>query len=364
MRQVDEANSEFSQQLGRIEVMVPGVLSTSEACDAMTASLIKMGLLEREEQPAYTRLAGGVSSDIWQVTTRQTTFCIKRALSKLRVKAEWFAPIERGQFEVAWLRIAADIAPNAVPKVLGVDHEAGFFAMEYLEPSSYLNWKEQLRDGAVDVRTAQSVGRLLGSIHASTAGRRDVSESFQTGQIFESIRLEPYLRATARNHPDLETRLHALADLTASPERALALVHGDISPKNILVGPQGPVFLDAECAWYGDPAFDVAFCLKHLLLKCLWRPSKGAMFLTSFSALWSAYERSIDWETTSAMEARVAALLPGLFLARVDGKSPVEYITNDADKDRVQRVARRLIAEPPLYVDEIRAAWAKELGLE
>jgi aminoglycoside phosphotransferase (APT) family kinase protein len=339
------------------------VSTSSEARHALSASLIRMGLIEREEQPTYTRLAGGVSSDIWQVTTRQTTFCIKRALSRLRVKAEWFAPIERGRFEVAWFRVAGNIVPNAVPKVLGVDPEAGFFAMEYLDPSSYANWKEQLRDGQVNVNTAQSVGQLLGSIHASTAGRRDVSESFQTGEIFDSIRLEPYLRATARKHPDLEARLHALADLTASPQCALALVHGDISPKNILVGPQGPVFLDAECAWYGDPAFDVAFCLNHLLLKCLWRPRKGAVLLTSFSTLWNAYERTVDWEETSAMEARVAALLPALFLARVDGKSPVEYITTDADKDRVRRVARRLIAEPPRYVDEIRTAWTKELGL-
>ena len=108
-----------------------------------------------------------------------------------------------------------------------------------------------------------------------------------------------------------------------------ALVHGDVSPKNILRGPDGPVFLDAECAWWGDPAFDLAFCLNHLLLKCLWTPSAAAGFLACFDALGAAYLARVAWEPPHALEARAARLLPGLFLARVDGKSPVEYITTE-----------------------------------
>jgi Ser/Thr protein kinase RdoA (MazF antagonist) len=94
---------------------------------------------------------------------------------------------------------------------------------------------------------------------------------FATDAIFHAIRLEPYLLATARAHPDRAAALEKLAKTTARTK--LTLVHGDVSPKNILIGPQGPVFIDAECAWFGDPAFDLAFCLNHLLLKCLWVPS-------------------------------------------------------------------------------------------
>ncbi len=139
-------------------------------------------------------------------------------------------------------------------------------------------------------------------------------------------------------------------------------MHGDVSPKNILVGPAGPVFLDAECAWWGDPAFDLAFCLNHLLLKCLWTPRARDGFLACFDAMADTYRAGVRWEAADALDARAAHLLPGLFLARVDGKSPVEYITTDADKDRVRRVARALLIAPPARLDVIRQAWARELA--
>jgi hypothetical protein len=122
------------------------------------------------------------------------------------------------------------------------------------------------------------------------------------------------------------------------------------------------VFLDAECAWYGDPAFDLAFCLNHMLLKCLWTPRAAAGFLASFDALAESYLSRVAWEPRAEIEARAARLLPGLFLARVDGKSPVEYLTDTADKGRVRRVARPMIANAPRTLAAIRAAWAKEIG--
>ena len=139
-------------------------------------------------------------------------------------------------------------------------------------------------------------------------------------------------------------------------------MHGDVSPKNILRGPDGPVFLDAECAWWGDPAFDLAFCLNHLLLKCLWTPAATPGFLACFDALAAAYLAGVTWEPPAALEARAAHLLPGLFLARVDGKSPVEYITAEPDKDRVRRVAARCLPHPVETLGDVRQAWTKELA--
>ncbi|WP_369021517.1 hypothetical protein [Verminephrobacter aporrectodeae] len=136
-----------------------------------------------------------------------------------------------------------------------------------------------------------------------------------------------------------------------------------MSPKNILRGPQGPVFLDAECAWYGDPAFDLAFCLNHMLLKCLWRPAHAAAFLACFDALAAAYLDGVDWEPRTCIEERSARLLPGLFLARVDGKSPVEYVTQAAQKQQVRALAVPLLQTPPQRLAQVRAAWAKEIGL-
>ena len=318
-----------------------------------------MDLIADDEYPCFTALPGGVSSDIWRVELRAGPACIKRALARLRVAGEWRAPIERGRFEVAWIETVAAIEPTAVPPILGQDAEAGLFVMAYLDPAEYPLWKAQLRGGIADGATAAAVGARLARIHAATAGDAAVAARFDTLHIFHPIRLEPYLLATARAHPDRARGLRGLAERTARTQRAL--VHGDVSPKNILIGPKGPVFLDSECAWYGDPAFDLAFCLNHLLLKCLWNPAARDGFLSCFNALAGAYLGTVDWEAGSELEARAATLLPALLLARVDGKSPVEYLTEEADKARVRRAARALLEAPVSRLADVRAAWHDEL---
>ena len=140
------------------------------------------------------------------------------------------------------------------------------------------------------------------------------------------------------------------------------MIHGDVSPKNILLGPDGPVFLDAECACMGDPAFDLAFCLNHLLLKCLWNPAAADKFAACFEALTDAYLAEVDWESAESLEARAASLLPALLLARVDGKSPAEYITTDAQRSHVRRCAHPLIESPPAHLKDVLAAWKKEIA--
>ena len=324
------------------------------------AALRRMGLVGPGLQPAMTPLAGGVSSDIWRVDLPIGPVCVKRALPRLKVAAVWEAPVVRNRYEWAWMQEAGRIAPGSVPPLVAHDPEAGCFAMAFLDPAAHPLWKAQLRDGKASETTARAVARRLVAIHNATAGRGDIRARFDTGDIFHAIRLEPYLVATAARHPDLATPLHALVARTADTRRTL--VHGDVSPKNILVGPDGPIFLDAECAWYGDPAFDLAFCLNHLLLKCLWTPPVTAGFLRAFDALAETYLAGVRWEPRADLDERAAHLLPGLFLARIDGKSPVEYVTADADRERVRRTARPLILEPPSTLGTVRAAWAATLN--
>jgi aminoglycoside phosphotransferase (APT) family kinase protein len=307
------------------------------------------------------RLTGGVSSDIWRIDLPDRSICVKRALATLRVAAEWHAPVERNRYEAAWMQRANAAVPGAAPALLGQDEFSGALAMEFLAPADHPLWKTQLRDGNADPAFAAHVATSLARIHAATSADPAIAAAFPTDAIFFDIRLEPYLLATARAHPDLAPQLAALVADTQRNKRAL--VHGDVSPKNILAGPRGPVFLDAECAWWGDPAFDVAFCLNHLLLKCLWTPSATSGFLACFDALVRAYVAGVTWEPPADLEARAARLLPGLFLARVDGKSPVEYVTEAADKDRVRRTSRALLRDPPDRLAAVRQAWSKELGL-
>ena len=286
-----------------------------------------------------------MSSEIWKAGN----VCVKRALPRLRVAQVWEAPVERNRYERMWLEAAAAAAPGAAPRVLAADDDAGLFAMEYL---AYPVWKELLRKGNADAAFAAKVGRALAAIHSATAGKPDFARRFATDAIFHAIRLEPYLVFTSKKYPGLRKRLDFLVERTANTRACL--VHGDVSPKNILVGAKGPVFLDAECAWYGDPAFDLAFCLNHLLLKCLWVPKAKPAFLDCFDALSRSYLEGVSFPE---VEQRTASLLPALLLARVDGKSPVEYLREE-DRSAVRNFARARIASSST-LREIREAWQR-----
>ena len=318
--------------------------------------LERSGLVAAGESPDVDQLPGGVSSDIWLVRPRQgRAFCLKKALPRLRVAAEWRADPRRNSTEVAWLGRVAHVNPDAVPKILASDATLGVFAMEFLPPSEFEPWKARLARGEVSIETAAEVGRQLAAIQAWFARQPASPLDFDTGPAFHALRLEPYLLATARVHRDLAPTLESLAERTATTK--LTVVHGDVSPKNILLGPRGPVFLDAECAWFGDPAFDLAFCLNHLLLKTVWVPSAASLLMESFDALSRAYLAGVDWEPPAGLEGRTATLLPALLLARIDGKSPVEYLTDDASKEKVRRKARAMLKDPRKNVDDVKAGW-------
>lgn len=336
-------------------------VSSSTAADTRLAQfLYAHGLASRDTPMRWTSLAGGVSSDIWRVDLPDKSLCVKCALPKLKVARDWHAPISRNAYEWAWINFASQQLPNSVPKPLAHDPDLGAFAMEFLDGDTYPIWKAQLLAGIVHTPTARQVAMTLGALHAASTVDLSIAAAFQTDDIFYPIRLEPYLIATGESHPDLAPALRTLAERTLGTH--IALVHGDVSPKNILVGPLSPVFLDAECAWFGDPAFDVAFCLNHFLLKCLPQPNHIDALLRCFSLFIGTYRSQITWESPDDLERRAAALLPALLLGRVDGKSPVEYVTKDQEKELVRRVARPLIATPPTRLQDVAQAWRTALS--
>jgi 5-methylthioribose kinase len=315
-------------------------------------ALTGMGLFRVGEQLTLERLAGGVSCDVYKVKSqRRPPIVVKRALPKLRVAEDWRAPPERAMTEVAWLNLVADIKSHWVPKVLGEDRRRHLFAMEFLAPESFPLWKAELAAGRIDAPFAATVGAALATIHAATAGRNEVADSFANDAQFFALRLEPYLLFTASRHPDLAGAIEQAT--TEIAKSRIALMQGDISPKNILCGPNGPVFLDAETACYGDPAFDLAFCLNHFLLKAVWHPQWRHHYGGAFAAMRKHYAEGVTWEEPEALDRRAARLLPMLLLARIDGKSPVEYITSEPDKAFVRETARAMIEQPPESLDAL-----------
>ena len=319
-------------------------------------ALVNLRIVGANQLVALAPLSGGVSSDIYRADLPQGVVCVKRALAQLKVQADWQVPVERNRYEVEWLRVAAEVVPHAVPKLLGEDRASGTFAMAYLEPDAYPVWKALLMEGRTDAAAAREVGDVFGRIHAATADRADIAARFATDALFHAIRLDPYLVTAAHAHPDVAEALFNLVRITASTKRAL--VHGDASPKNILMGPQGPVILDAECAWYGDPAFDVAFLLNHLVLKSALYPQRSAAHRAMSGALVEGYRAHVHWEPWEKLETRIARLLPGLMLARVDGKSPVEYLVGNPGSEVVRTFARGCLMRSVTSLDDVLDAFA------
>ena len=319
--------------------------------------LVDLGLIAPGEPVETVPLTGGVSSDIVLVTTRSGRgVCVKRALSRLKVATLWEAPVARNAAEAKWIRTVAEWLPAAVPKLLAEDEEEGLFVMDYLPPESHPVWKAELLAGRADAAFAAAVGAILASIHSHSTAHPALAGEFANATTFEPIRIEPYLRATARAHPDLAPRLETLAERTLATR--LALIHGDVSPKNILHGPAGPVFLDAECACWGDPAFDLAFCLTHLLLKGVVRADRWDGNLACFHALTEAYLGGVTWEVAALLESRAADLVQAFLLARVDGRSPVEYLT-ELQRDRVRQIARTMLLGRTETLGAVADQWSR-----
>ncbi len=267
-------------------------------------------------------LSGGVSSDIFLITDGDSKFVLKRVLARLKVKDIWEADISRNQVEQDFIYLAEKFLPGAVPKVLHSDPEFEFFLMEYLD-DSYANWKTQLMQGIYISSTALRIAEILATIHSRTQNKQEIAAQFDTTDNFKSLRIEPYLITTGARNPGLKDLFHSEANRLEKHREAL--VHGDFSPKNFLVGPNRVVLLDHEVAWYGDPAFDLAFLFTHLYFKMLINRERLNELPNLLEIVWKKYFGMVEIRDTEGLKERSGRLLLMIMLARLDGKSPVEY---------------------------------------
>ncbi|HWF00012.1 MAG TPA: aminoglycoside phosphotransferase family protein [Caulobacteraceae bacterium] len=326
--------------------------------DEVVASLRRLGLVAAGETPLLQPLAGGVSADVFLTTLRDgRRMAVKRSIPRLRVQAEWLASPERMTSEVRWLRFVHHLDPDRAPAVIADDPVGHVVVMAWLDPDDHPVWKDELAAGRVSTAFAAAVGTAFGQIHRSTAGDAAVAAAFPDRSAFFDLRISPFLLWPAERAPRVSERLRELA---ARLETArIALTHGDMSPKNILVGPHGPVFLDAETCVFGDPAFDLAFCLTHLLLKTVWlKPHREALD-RAFDALLEAYAVLVDWERVEVLRRRAGGLISALLLARVEGKSPAPYLVEAQDRGFVADAAVDLLGRGDIDPADLAQHWRR-----
>ncbi len=311
----------------------------------------------RDAHARLTPVSGGVSSELYLVEDGDEKFVVKRALPKLRVKDNWFADVSRNETEWRYLEYVGRLMPGTVPKLRFVNPDAGYFGMECLG-EGFTNWKQLLLAGDCRPEHAALAGKILGEIHRRTSFNMRLWNQFDTTENFHQLRIEPYLLTTGNRNPELRELFFAEAQRIEETHEVL--VHGDFSPKNILISGDRMVLLDCEVAWYGEPAFDVAFCLNHLFLKSLHHAPRRLDIESMIAAFWQTYAEGRRSGKSGFVEQRVIPLLLLLLLARVDGKSPVEYLTL-RKQQFIRDFVHQHLPSPPKNLARLSEIWFTEL---
>ncbi len=340
-------------------------MSKTERNERETAAEEIRGLLAADglidDSAVVEPLSGGVSSDVVKVTCGDRAMVVKRALAKLRVEDDWFADLSRNRYEHRYMAVVGELLPEAIPRVLHTNDAQGFFCMEWLG-QGWANWKEEMLTGRADRAIAAEAGRVLGVIHRRTFGDEALRTEFDNTKNFFDLRLESYLLTTGRRHPQWEAEFRAESDRIQATRECL--VHGDYSPKNMMVRHRQIMILDCEVAWFGDPSFDLAFLLNHLHLKGLHHAPEDRGFAELPAAATEAYyrERGLPQADREPFDRRTGRLLLMLMLARIDGKSPAEYLSGFRAKQQfVRRFVTNRLADGSLTLANIGRDWFEEI---
>lgn len=288
------------------------------------------------------RLSGGVSSLVFMATDcRGQRSVIKQALAELAVSEHWPAPRSRIINEVEAMQATRQIiGRDHVPEVLIVDESDFLYAMDAV-PSEAILFKSALLAGQWKLDWFATAGKLLGLIHAANPMEYLPQLTQSDLSLFDSLRLDPYFRHSARVIPEFADLMTRAVNIASSDRRAL--VHGDYSPKNIFVVPDSGriILLDFEVMHFGNPAFDVAFFLTHPLAKAIHHPEEAERFAQGIAMFWSAYKAHCG--PGGAIEHEVMILWAAIAVARVVGKSPLEYMTTDAEKNALLNWGRDIV---------------------
>jgi 5-methylthioribose kinase len=299
------------------------------------------------ETPTVRQLKGGVSNKtILLLRPQGSAWVLKQALPKLRVKSGWCSDPARIRIEADALRFLHGIVPpGTITPLVFEDAEQNILAMEAV-PEPHENWKERLLGGKIELPLIQEFGRMLGLIHRQSYFRSsELRTKFADRTFFRTLRLEPYYEYSAAVVPAAKPFLTALVADTLGQQETF--VHGDFSPKNILIYRDRLVLLDHEVAHFGDPAFDIGFSLTHLLSKAHHLPKSRPVLIDAVLHYWETYSELVcDLPWNTGLEHRAIRHTIACLLARAVGRSPLEYL-NESERTRQTDAALHLIETGP-----------------
>lgn len=321
--------------------------------DNIIGYLRAIGQLTADESATAELLAWGVSNMVFRIRPAGgEDFVVKQSREQLRTKAAWFSRLERIHTEMDLMKLLASRVPaHAIPRVLFEDRPKFAFGMEAV-PADHRVWKADLLSGRADVTIAQQAGKLLAAIHRETVNHPELQARFGDRTVFEELRVDPFYRYVIRRHPQIGPALERVIEEVLS--LSVCVVHADFSPKNLLLSPNGLTLVDFETGHYGDPAFDLGFFLSHLWLKTIKHADNPSQMLSLARCFWETYRNSLGEEFSQpnsplehkALERRTLGNLAGCLLARIDGKSPIDYFDQPQQSETARSLAFTYLMHP------------------
>ena len=284
---------------------------------------------------------GGVSCTVALVRTGDRLIILKQALEKLKVKEEWLCDPNRMYIEYRSNEIYHELVPDCAPAVFYYDPENYIYARDAV-PEEWRMWKADLLQGVLNYNAADQAIRTLCTVHNECAKSQEVAEEFADKSIFYNLRVSPYIEFVTGRYLWLKEAADEVIHLVM--DSAITLVHGDFSPKNIMTDGNTIKVLDYEVAHYGHPAFDLAFFSTHFILKAVKNRSLAPAYLTMLRNMLRVYFTGIECMDPDELEQAYLRVLPFIVLARVDGKSPAEYIRSEEDKAILRQIGFTLVS--------------------
>jgi 5-methylthioribose kinase len=308
--------------------------------EELTKYLLDKKLISDTDGYSINYCKGGVSGTVAFVYAKDKPMIIKQALAQLKTKETWLCDPNRMKIEYESNAIYHRLIPENAPEVYFYDDKNYVYGRE-AAPESCTMWKSDLLSGLLDYEVARKAIESLVIVHNECAADQNVAELFADKNIFYELRISPYIEFIVKKYPLLSDFAGAVSDELMNSK--ITLVHGDYSPKNIMINGRKICILDYEVAHFGHPAFDLAFFSNHIILKSVKNKQWSAAYINMLTYMLDIYFDQMNYMDKKQMEASFVKTLSLLMIARVDGKSPAEYITLESDKELIRKLAFEII---------------------